>query len=100
MQKPSGEDVRSQRRTCSKLVLQRLHANGLRPLGARVDFELNALVLVQGAVTLDLDLQWWTKTSSLAPSGVMKPKPFSALNHFTVPCVIRFSTFLVFIERQ
>src|SRR3954452_3215566 len=30
----------------------------------------------------------WTKTSAVPPSGVMKPKPFSPLNHFTVPCVI------------
>src|SRR3954465_7335285 len=28
----------------------------------------------------------WTKTSGAPPSGVMKPYPFSPLNHFTVPC--------------
>ena len=27
----------------------------------------------------------WTKTSSPPPSCAMKPKPFSALNHLTVP---------------
>ena len=27
----------------------------------------------------------WAKTSSEPSSGAMKPKPFSALNHFTVP---------------
>jgi hypothetical protein len=27
----------------------------------------------------------WTKTSAPPPSGVMKPYPFSSLNHFTVP---------------
>src|SRR5918911_253960 len=27
----------------------------------------------------------WTKTSAPPPSGLMKPKPFSPLNHFTVP---------------
>src|SRR3954471_5284418 len=30
----------------------------------------------------------WTKTSAGPPSGVMKPKPFSPLNHFTVPCAM------------
>src|SRR3954470_23432683 len=28
---------------------------------------------------------WWTKRSLLWSSGVMNPKPFSSLNHFTVP---------------
>src|SRR5215218_5206336 len=28
---------------------------------------------------------WWTKRSRFPSSGVMKPKPFSSLNHFTVP---------------
>src|SRR3954451_18030163 len=34
---------------------------------------------------------WWTKRSRFPSSGVMKPKPFSSLNHFTVPdgtCVV------------
>ena len=31
---------------------------------------------------------WWTKRSSPPPSGVMKPKPFSALNHLTAPTPI------------
>src|SRR5829696_2722783 len=30
-------------------------------------------------------LEWWTKRSLPPSSGVMKPKPFSSLNHFTVP---------------
>ena len=34
---------------------------------------------------LALISDWWTKISSLPSSGVMKPKPFWALNHFTVP---------------
>src|SRR4051795_865393 len=29
--------------------------------------------------------EWWTKRSLPPSSGVMKPKPFSSLNHFTVP---------------
>src|SRR6476469_1208356 len=33
----------------------------------------------------------WQKTSGPPPSCSMKPKPFSALNHFTVPWVISFS---------
>ena len=28
---------------------------------------------------------WWTNRSFPPSSGVMKPKPFSSLNHFTVP---------------
>src|SRR3954452_23222181 len=28
---------------------------------------------------------WWTKRSLPPSSGVMKPKPFSSLNHLTVP---------------
>src|ERR1700744_575060 len=30
-------------------------------------------------------LVWWTNRSRLPSSGVMKPKPFSSLNHLTVP---------------
>src|SRR3954453_23067671 len=30
----------------------------------------------------------WTNTSAPPPSTVMKPKPLSALNHFTVPCAM------------
>src|SRR5688572_33403568 len=32
--------------------------------------------------------EWWTKRSLPWSSGVMKPKPFSSLNHFTVPVAI------------
>src|SRR5687768_11923513 len=31
---------------------------------------------------------WWTNRSLPGSSGVMKPKPFSSLNHFTVPVAI------------
>src|SRR5437868_13432774 len=30
-------------------------------------------------------LEWWTNRSRPPSSGVMKPKPFSSLNHLTVP---------------
>src|SRR5450755_4708657 len=30
-------------------------------------------------------LEWWTNRSRLPSSGVMKPNPFSSLNHLTVP---------------
>src|SRR6266852_3851928 len=30
----------------------------------------------------------WTKTSLLPSAGVMNPKPFESLNHFTVPVAI------------
>src|SRR4051812_47884227 len=33
---------------------------------------------------------WWTNTSADPSSGAMNPKPFVALNHFTVPTVIAF----------
>src|SRR3954464_6714984 len=36
---------------------------------------------------------WGTKTS-WPPSTAMKPKPFSALNHFTVPCATCAPTFV------
>src|SRR3954467_15097945 len=36
----------------------------------------------------------WTKTSAPPPSWVMKPKPFSPLNHFTVPV----ATSVAFLE--
>src|SRR5581483_12204824 len=32
----------------------------------------------------------WAKTSGPPPSCSMKPKPFSALNHFTVPVVMSY----------
>src|SRR4051794_31097447 len=31
---------------------------------------------------------WWTNRSRPSSSGVMKPKPLSSLNHFTVPVAI------------
>src|ERR671930_536587 len=37
---------------------------------------------------LDWMALWWTKRSLPPSSGVMKPKPFSSLNHFTVPVAI------------
>src|ERR1700722_11440143 len=33
----------------------------------------------------------WTKTSWPPSSGLMNPKPLSALNHLTVPCATRIS---------
>src|SRR5438067_4773516 len=33
--------------------------------------------------------EWCTNTSLPPSSWEMKPKPFSALNHFTVPCAMR-----------
>src|SRR5215218_11255559 len=32
--------------------------------------------------------EWWTNRSLPWSSGVMKPKPLSSLNHFTVPVAI------------
>src|SRR3954463_5974841 len=35
---------------------------------------------------------WWTKRSLPGSSGVMKPKPFSSLNHLTVPVAMCISS--------
>src|SRR5215218_3159649 len=34
--------------------------------------------------------EWWTNRSLPWSSGVMKPKPLSSLNHFTVPVAMVF----------
>src|SRR5438105_6812043 len=34
-------------------------------------------------------LLWWTNRSLSPSSGVMNPKPFGSLNHFTVPVAIK-----------
>ena len=57
----------------------------LGALGTLGDVELNLLVLVQGLVALGLNRRVVHETSSPPSSCAMKPKPFSALNHFTVP---------------
>jgi hypothetical protein len=49
------------------------------------DLEGHALTLLQRPVTAALDRGEVDETSLRPPSGVMKPKPFSPLNHFTVP---------------
>src|SRR5207247_10507984 len=36
--------------------------------------------------------EWWTKQSFCPFSGVMKPKPFASLHHFTLPVVRMFGT--------
>src|SRR5919106_4549375 len=33
---------------------------------------------------------WWAKRSLPPPSGVMNPKPFESLNHFTVPVAMSY----------
>src|SRR5687767_227253 len=40
---------------------------------------------------------WWTKQSFSPFSGVMNPKPFASLNHFTVPVVRMLSIPFVFV---
>jgi hypothetical protein len=49
------------------------------------DLEGHALTLLQRPATAALDRGEVDETSLRPPSGVMKPKPFSPLNHFTVP---------------
>ena len=59
-------------------------AAGLQALVPLDDLELDALPLVQRLVSVALDLEKCTNTSS-PPSCWMKPYPFSLLNHLTVP---------------
>src|SRR5688572_10335761 len=40
--------------------------------------------------------EWWTKTSLEPSYGVMKPKPFASLNHFTLPLAM--CTLLYFVN--
>src|SRR5260370_2500516 len=42
----------------------------------------------------------WTNTSAVPSSGAMKPKPLSALNHFTVPVAISSSPLSVMLRRD
>jgi len=46
---------------------------------------LDLLALGQAAKPSDCMAVWWTNTSLPPASGVMNPKPFASLNHFTVP---------------
>ena len=53
-----------------------------------LDLELDTLVFLERPKATAADLEKWTKTSFDPSSGVIKPKPLSPLNHFTVPCAI------------
>src|SRR5258708_34799407 len=44
--------------------------------------------------------EWWTNRSLHDSSGVMKPKPFSSLNHFTVPVAMWTSTGVVVLRSR
>ena len=68
--------------------LNRGHADGLRTFGSLLDLELDTLVFLERPKATAADLEKWTKTSFDPSSGVIKPKPLSPLNHFTVPCAI------------
>ncbi len=55
-------------------------------MGAGLHVELHALVLLERAVALRLDGRVVDEDVRAAVlGGAMKPKPFSALNHFTMP---------------
>jgi hypothetical protein len=56
----------------------------LAPL-ARYELVLDALTLVEGAEPRCLDRRDVDESIRSPLSGVMKPKPLVALNHFTVP---------------
>ncbi len=59
--------------------------DGVRALGAVLGLEGHLRALGEGAEAAALMPVWWTNRSLPPSSGVMKPKPFSSLNHFTVP---------------
>ena len=67
---------------------------GLRALLALRDVELHLLVLLEVPVPSPAIALKCTKTSGPPSSWVMKPKPFSPLNHFTVPVAMFCSSFL------
>jgi hypothetical protein len=63
--------------------LGQANSRRFKPFPAFDDIDDHVLPLA--TVSPDLSrAETWTKTS-LLPSRAMKPKPFSALNHFTVP---------------
>jgi len=51
------------------------------------DVELDLVAFSEAAEASAEIAVWWTKQSFSPLSGVMKPKPFASLNHFTVPVV-------------
>lgn len=68
-----------------------LERNNVRCRGATLPLlnrKFNFLIFVQRAEFIALDGGEWTKTSLLPSSGVIKPKPLSALNHFTKPVIL------------
>ncbi|EUA24533.1 hypothetical protein I552_3235 [Mycobacterium xenopi 3993] len=62
------------------------------------DFELDSLILLKRAEARSLDFRVVDEHVGRTVLGAMKPNPFSALNHFTVPCGISRS-FLLFWVR-
>ena len=79
-------------------ALQRADVLRLRALLALGDVELDPLVLIQAPVAVSGDGRVVDEDVCTPPwsSGAMKPKPFSALNHLTVPCAMSFSLLMRF----
>ena len=77
------------RGSCAGLGSDGVHAGGLRALLTLADLELDALALVEAAESASVDFGVvHGHVGAAAVGGAMKPKPFSPLNHCTVPCVI------------
>src|SRR5579875_2067395 len=55
------------------------------PLSPSADSKLTRAPSRRVRIPSELIAVWWTNRSRPPPSGVMKPNPFSSLNHFTVP---------------
>jgi hypothetical protein len=62
---------------------KRRATDGLQPLQTAANIELD-FPFFERLESVNLDRRK-TKTSAPPSSCVMKPKPFSALNHFTLP---------------
>jgi hypothetical protein len=75
--------TRSSVRPC--LCLAQPYSRRFEPLAALGDIEGDAFTFIQGRQPGSFKAERWTNTSLPPLSRAMKPKPFSVLNHFTVP---------------
>jgi hypothetical protein len=64
------------------------HSHRLRTFRSLGDLELDSLILLKGSKAVLLDLGMVDEHIFCAAAGAIKSKPFSLLNHFTVPYVI------------
>src|SRR5262249_33677223 len=70
-------------------TVRRLSADDLRVLGSVTRSKETFCPSLRPCIPARSTALMCTKTSLPPSSGLMKPKPFWLLNHFTVPCVIQ-----------